>query len=88
MPALDGRELCRILKSNPETRGIKVVIMTSLYKSLRHETEAIHSFGADRFLRKPFTISELRMVIGSLLPQDTPATSEEAGQPVSLSLNA
>jgi len=62
--------------------------MTSLYKSLRHENEAIHSFGADLFLRKPFTISQLREVIGSLLPQGTPATSDEARQPVAVRLNA
>ncbi|MCM2314072.1 MAG: response regulator [Thermoanaerobaculia bacterium] len=67
MPALDGRELCRILKNNPETRGIRIVIMTSLYKSLRHEHEAIHSFGADLFLRKPFTISQLRNAIVALV---------------------
>lgn len=67
MPALDGRELCRILKNNPETREIRIVIMTSLYKSLRHEQEAIRSFGADLFLRKPFTISQLRNAIVALV---------------------
>lgn len=68
MPTLDGRELCRILKGHPKTMGTRVVIMTALYRSARHEREAIRDYGADVFLRKPFTISELDAVIRSLLP--------------------
>ena len=68
MPTLDGRELCRILKGHPKTVGIRVVIMTALYRSARHAREAIRDYGADVFLRKPFTISELNAVIRSLLP--------------------
>lgn len=68
MPTLDGRELCRVLKGHPKTAGIRVVIMTALYRSARHEREAIRDYGADVFLRKPFTISELHAVIRSLLP--------------------
>ncbi|MCM2314070.1 MAG: response regulator [Thermoanaerobaculia bacterium] len=68
MPTLDGRELCRILKSHPKTSDARVIIMTALYRSARHEREAIRDYGADVFLRKPFTISELNAVIRSLLP--------------------
>ncbi|MGK2857828.1 MAG: response regulator transcription factor [Thermoanaerobaculia bacterium] len=70
MPTLDGRELCRILKSHPKTADARVVIMTALYRSARHEREAIRDYGADVFLRKPFTISELSAVIRSLLPAE------------------
>ncbi|MGK2857427.1 MAG: response regulator [Thermoanaerobaculia bacterium] len=80
MPALDGRELCRILKNDPETRGIQVILMTSLYTSLRHEHEAINSFGADLFLRKPFTITQLRTLIGTLVSSEPASTIAGAGR--------
>lgn len=89
MPALDGREFCRILKNNPETREIRIIIMTSLYKSLRHEHEAIRSFGADLFLRKPFSISQLRMAIVALVrPEPGCAITGAAGQPLAENIPA
>jgi len=69
MPTLDGRELCRLLKGHPKTAGARVVIMTALYRSANHEREAILEYGADFYLRKPFTMSELGAVIRSLLPE-------------------
>jgi CheY-like chemotaxis protein len=80
MPTLDGRELCRTLKSHPKTAGTRVVIMTSLYRSARHEREAIRDFGADVFLRKPFTISALSDVIRSLLPANLRVAAEHCQQ--------
>jgi CheY-like chemotaxis protein len=67
MPKLDGRELCRNIKIFPATSRTKVVIMSALYKTKRHENEARDEFGADAFLRKPVTLSQLRETIQSLL---------------------
>lgn len=53
MPGLDGREFCRQLKSRPATCGVKVIVMTSLYKGARYKDEAIRSFGVDDYLNKP-----------------------------------
>lgn len=53
MPGLDGRELSRQLKSKPETSGVKVIVMTSLYKGERYKAEAIRAFGVDDYLAKP-----------------------------------
>ncbi len=79
MPTLDGRELCRILKGHPKTAGTRVVIMTALYRSARHEREALRDYGADVYVRKPFTISELSAVIRSLVPSNfrLPADSRQ-----------
>lgn len=63
MPKLDGRELCRRLKNDPETAGIKVVVMTGLYTSLKYETEAFLQQRVDGFLRKPLDLGELRDVL-------------------------
>lgn len=71
MPKLDGRELCRNLKVFPGTSKTKVVIMSALYKTKRHENEARDEFGADAFLRKPVTLSQLRETIQSLLAPST-----------------
>ncbi|MGK2857422.1 MAG: response regulator [Thermoanaerobaculia bacterium] len=53
MPGLDGRELCKELKSRPGTSGVKVIVMTSLYKGARYKDEAIRTFGVDDYLSKP-----------------------------------
>ena len=63
--------------------------MTSLYKSLRHEHEAINSFGADLFLRKPFTIAQLRDAIVTLVRPEPGCTLPGApGQPLAETIPA
>jgi len=66
MPRLDGRVLCGLLKdAMPE---IPVVIMTSLYTSLRYKLEAYRDFGADEYLTKPINFAQLREVLTTLAP--------------------
>lgn len=63
MPKLDGREMCRRLKSNPATSGLKVVIMTAVYTAARYRSEAFREFHADDYLSKPLDFEELRAVL-------------------------
>lgn len=51
----DGREICKILKNNTETKDIPVVMISA------HPTakKSIREYGADAFLAKPFEASEL-----------------------------
>jgi putative two-component system response regulator len=65
MPEMTGIEVCRVLKSNPETKIIPVVIITALSDEQNH-LKAIEA-GADDFLSKPFNIHFLRARIKSLL---------------------
>src|SRR5260221_3877833 len=44
MPKMDGREMCRLLKGDPRTSGIRVVLMTALYTASRYRAEAVKSF--------------------------------------------
>jgi DNA-binding response OmpR family regulator len=55
VPRLDGLALCRQLKHDPETQGVKVLIFSVLSASAR-----AREAGADAFLRKP--LAEQRLV--------------------------
>lgn len=63
MPRLDGREMCLLLKKNPNTAGLKVVIMTAVYTAARYRSEAFRDFHADDYLAKPLEFRELRAVL-------------------------
>ena len=57
MPGMDGWELCRRLREDPRTRGIRVIIMTAFVtKEIREKAEAA---GAAGVLFKPFEEAEL-----------------------------
>ena len=51
MPRMDGHELCRAIRASPETRGLPVILFTSLGDPFA-VLEALES-GADNFLTKP-----------------------------------
>jgi CheY-like chemotaxis protein len=68
MPKMDGRELCRRIKSSPEGQSQKVIVMTSLYKSRAYEMEAIHRFGADALIKKPLDLKTLNALMEELAP--------------------
>ncbi|HMM77713.1 MAG TPA: response regulator [Gammaproteobacteria bacterium] len=57
MPGLDGFEVCRRLKADPQTRGIRVIAMTG-YASPENAARALDA-GAEHCLAKPF---DLRML--------------------------
>jgi CheY-like chemotaxis protein len=63
MPKLDGREMCRQIKDDPDLWSTKVVIMTALYTSPKYKIEALKTFRADDFLAKPLEVAALREVL-------------------------
>jgi two-component system alkaline phosphatase synthesis response regulator PhoP len=65
MPKMSGFEVCRRLKSDPETRGIPVIMVTALDEMGDHE-RAVDS-GTDEFLTKPVNRAELVDRVTSLL---------------------
>ena len=64
MPGLDGFDVCRELKSDPVTRGTKVVMVTALSESARFR--ALQA-GADEFVTKPLTSREMRDLVRTLV---------------------
>jgi two-component system, OmpR family, phosphate regulon response regulator PhoB len=63
MPELDGLEVCRRIKSDPELQDVKVVILTGSQQP--SDEEAGMAAGADTYLTKPFRPLELLKVIDS-----------------------
>jgi response regulator RpfG family c-di-GMP phosphodiesterase len=63
MPGMDGLELCRRIKNNPETSGIPVVLLTGSDGKTKENGDAA---GADAFIRKPFSPLELLSVVERL----------------------
>ena len=65
MPDGDGLSLCRALKSDPSTRLVPVILLTS-YEGRDERLTGIDT-GADDFIRKPFDAQELRARVRSLV---------------------
>ena len=65
MPEMDGFEVCRRLKNDPDTASIPVVLLTALHdKESRMKGEQA---GANGFLTKPFQMEELQVCIEALV---------------------
>jgi signal transduction histidine kinase/ligand-binding sensor domain-containing protein/DNA-binding response OmpR family regulator len=65
MPEMSGTELCRILKSDPETCHIPIIILTAQDDPERR-LEGVES-GADSFITKPFSTKYLQVRIEKLI---------------------
>ncbi len=65
MPKINGFEVCKIIKSNKETKFIPVIMVTAL-NELEDKIKGIDS-GADDFISKPFNKLELLARVRSLL---------------------
>lgn len=57
MPKLNGYEVCRRLRANPETAGAYILIVTAKGQML-DEQQALAA-GADGYVRKPFDDEEV-----------------------------
>lgn len=65
IPGIDGYGVCESIKSNEETRGTKVLVLTS--ESSREARDKAYEAGADQFMTKPFEPDELRLMTKGLL---------------------
>jgi len=65
MPKLDGFEVCRHLKSEPATSGIKVVMLTA--RSEEVDRARGREAGADDYFTKPFSPVQLLNKVYALL---------------------
>ena len=59
LPGMDGREVLRRLRANPETASIPVLLLTGL--------EPEEETGADGIVHKPFSLDGLRTSVAACL---------------------
>jgi DNA-binding response OmpR family regulator len=69
MPLVSGKELIVELKKNPITKTIPLIILTA--KSLEKEVIEGFSLGADDYIKKPFSPSELVARVKNVLARST-----------------
>jgi excisionase family DNA binding protein len=79
MPGVDGFQICRTIKADPETSGTIVIAMTGFYSP---ETEArILECGAVRCFAKPVEPSTLASFIDSVLEQQAAGSKSRRRRP-------
>lgn len=62
MPKMDGYQCCHLIKSDPKTKMIPVVMLTAVNQKLNVKLGEI--MGADGYVTKPFNPEELLDTIG------------------------
>ena len=65
MPAVDGWEATRILKSDPATKGIVVIAVTA--NALSRDEAHARSAGCDDYIPKPYDLKQLAGVVDRAL---------------------
>jgi two-component system phosphate regulon response regulator PhoB len=75
LPKVSGIEVCRRLRSRPETRNIPIIILTARGE----ETDRIRGLdtGADDYVVKPFSMTELTARIRAVLRRIRPGLAED-----------
>jgi two-component system, response regulator len=64
MPKVDGLEVLRLLKSDPRTRSIPIVVMTAS----REEQDMVNSYqlGVNSYIQKPVDFDKFRAMVRQL----------------------
>ena len=68
MPKMSGITVCRELRAAPETKDMKIVILTALAQESDKQSALLA--GADDFITKPFSPTQLLGKVGQLLGLD------------------
>jgi phosphate regulon transcriptional regulator PhoB len=65
LPGLSGMEVCRILKRDPETAGVPIIMLTARSEEMDKVTGL--ETGAEDYITKPFSVRELLARVRSVL---------------------
>jgi len=77
IPQIDGFELCRRIKNNPDLGETKIIIMSAVYKGVFFKRD-INDSGADAFLAKPLNVQELRAKVEGFLKKDSHTSDQDS----------
>ncbi len=75
LPGIHGMELCRILRNNPKTAHIPIIMLTARGE----ESDKVHGLetGADDYMTKPFSPKELIARVKAILRRSKERTAED-----------
>ena len=65
LPDVNGNVVCQTIRNNPEFESTKIIIVSGVIK--QEEIDQLLKSGAQGFIKKPFSISELTEKIGAVL---------------------
>lgn len=74
LPEIDGLEVCRILKKDPKTSHIPIIMLTA--KSGETDKIVGLELGADDYITKPFSVKELIARVKALLRRMHPESKQ------------
>jgi two-component system, cell cycle response regulator DivK len=66
LPGMDGVTAVRKLKSDPITRDIPVIVMTS--HAMKGDKERVMEAGSDGYLSKPISVREFLQMVAGFIP--------------------
>ena len=70
LPALDGAEVCRMVRGRPDTASLPIIILTA--RSREIDRVAGLDLGADDYVTKPFSLRELAARVRAVLRRRAP----------------
>ena len=77
LPALNGYEVARRIKSTPRGERTPVLMLSGIYKTKMHQAQAVERHGAAAFVEKPFKLThlfgKLEGALGDWFPRPPPA---------------
>jgi CheY-like chemotaxis protein len=59
MPKMDGYQVCQVLKSDPGTSDVPIIIFSASSSQSRELERKCMELGADDYIRKPYSAEEL-----------------------------
>lgn len=75
LPGLQGNELCRIIRNNPKTDAIPIIMLTAK-GDIADKIQGLET-GADDYMTKPFSPKELAARVNAVLRRSDAKTTQE-----------
>ena len=84
LPAVDGLEVCRRLKADPQTSGIPIIMLTAKAEEIDRVLGL--ELGADDYVVKPFSMRELLARVKAVLRRSAKDSQSEKGREETLKI--
>lgn len=84
LPEVDGLEVCRRLKADPQTSGIPIIMLTA--KAEESDRVLGLELGADDYVVKPFSMRELLARVKAVLRRSAKDSQSEKGREETLKI--